>query len=130
VSRRVKGTALLLGLVAALGGCRGSEVPGPSCTEDRFCEEKFLCHPVAQRCVPRCEAARDCPSSAQTCAALTGAEGAATTDAFCQCETTDACGDAKNVICSGTDRICAFRCRSDVDCTHQRTCDRESGECR
>jgi hypothetical protein len=113
----------------ALAGCsvlQSDELT--SCTADEFCPEDSLCHPLAKVCVKACESPSDCPSSAKSCTGVSTVNGA--TRMFCQCETTELCGDDENIICTDEEKICAPKCTSDVDCTFGRRCDKSTGHCR
>lgn len=118
---------VLLPLLLCLAGCNPNEIPTESCSADEFCPNGFVCHPVAQLCVPECVAGSDCPVSARDCAVLDGHPG---TGPFCQCQSTELCAEEEEgTLCSPTDRICTRPCRNDVDCTHGRTCDVDAGVC-
>jgi hypothetical protein len=120
---------LLLGTLVtgfALTGCSVLQ-PGEleSCTADEFCDDDSLCHPVAKVCVKTCTFAEDCPDTAKSCEPLSG-----DARSFCACQSTELCDGDENIICTESEKICAPKCTSDVDCTLGRACDKASGNCR
>ncbi|MDY7228730.1 hypothetical protein [Hyalangium rubrum] len=99
-----------------------------SCTTDEACSDDSLCHPLAKVCVKSCESATDCPSSAKSCSGVSTASGSERK--FCECQSTELCGDDEDVICTDEEKICAPKCTNDVDCTAGRRCDTSTGNCR
>ena len=97
-----------------------------SCTEDQFCDDDSVCHPLAKVCVKACESPTDCPSSSKSCTGVSTSSARS----FCECQSTDLCDGGDDVICTDEEKICAPKCTSDVDCTMGRHCDKGSGNCR
>ncbi len=116
-----------LTLAATACNCGPPNRPeGTSCINSTFCNEKLVCHPVAQLCMKACDSVKDCPDTQKECAAYPDGAGGMT-PRFCQCATTPDCKDEKKVC--GSEKICLPKCTSNVDCTHGRLCNKSSGLC-
>ena len=112
----------------ALAGCSALQSDDLTrCTQDEFCPDDSVCHPLAKVCVKSCESAADCPSSAKSCTGVSTASG--TERKFCECQSTELCGGDDTIICTSAEKICAPKCTNDVDCTAGRQCDTASGNC-
>src|SRR5262245_52811480 len=91
-------TLLCLGVLLggfSLSGCsvlQSDELE--SCTEDQFCDDDSVCHPLAKVCVKSCESDSDCPENSRSC---TGTSG---TQKYCECESTEKCGGDEDIICT------------------------------
>src|SRR5689334_7706494 len=115
-----------LGALIAQTGCGDDKLQ--RCTEDSFCKGGFVCHPLAKVCVQGCSSGSDCPTTAKTCESFE-VGGSAPGPRFCQCQTTELCGNPSTTLCANEERICLPRCHNNVDCTFNRRCDVASGQC-
>ncbi len=125
--------AIATALFAAGCGESGND-GGTGCTTDAQCATTQTCHPLLKTCVTSCTSGTDCPSSAKTCATMTGLPGGndAGVKAFCQCSTDQLCngGGSGNLVCQdGASKTCENKCTATGGCPSGYTCNTTTGKC-
>jgi len=114
-------------------GCGELPNNNTSCTSDSSCSSGEMCHPILKKCIPSCTGSGDCPSSAKTCATITGQafDADAGVSAFCQCATDALCngGSSGTLVCMTATKTCETKCASSSDCPTGYTCDTATGQC-